>query len=52
MESQRMENSPLEEIEEYEFCGFLLWNGKKLLERLHQETKTISDLDCQDERLI
>ena len=50
-----MENSPLEEIEEieeYEFCGFLLWNGKKLLERLHQETKTISDLACQDEWLI
>lgn len=51
MESQRMENSPFEEIEDYEFCGFLLWNGKKLLERFNQEPKTISDLVCQDERL-
>ena len=40
MESQRMENSPLEEIEEYEFCGFLLWNGKNLF-----------DVVCRDERL-
>ena len=52
MESQQMENSPLEEIDEYNFCGFLLWNGKKLLEQFHQEPKITSDLACQDERPI
>jgi hypothetical protein len=52
MESQQMENSPLEEIDEYNFCGFLLWNGKKLLEHLDQESKNISGMGCQDERLI
>jgi hypothetical protein len=47
-----MENSLLEEIDEYNFCGFLLWNGKKLLEQLDQESKNISDMGSQDERLI
>jgi hypothetical protein len=43
MESQRMENSPLNEIEEYNLCGFLLWNGKKLLEQFHKESKITPD---------
>jgi ATP adenylyltransferase/5',5'''-P-1,P-4-tetraphosphate phosphorylase II len=46
-----MENSPLIEIEEYNFCGFLLCNGKKLLEQIHQEPKMMADLACQDEEL-
>jgi len=43
MESQRMENSPPEEIEEYIFCGFLLCNSKKLLEQFHKESKITPD---------
>ena len=51
MESQRMENSPLEEVEEYNFCGFLLCNGKRLLEQIHQEPQIISEVAFQDEEL-
>jgi hypothetical protein len=47
-----MESNQLEENEEFELCGFLVWNYGKLLEQLDQESKKISDVVCQDERLI
>jgi hypothetical protein len=47
-----MESNQFEENEEFELCGFLVWNGKKFLEQLDQESKKISNVVCQDERLI
>ena len=52
MESQQMESNQFEENQEFKLCGFLAWNGKKFLEQLDQESKKISDVVCQDERLI
>ena len=51
MESQRMESNQLEENEEFILCGFLLWNGQKLLKKLNQELEKFSDVPGQDERL-
>jgi hypothetical protein len=47
-----MESNQLEENEEFELCGFLVWNGKKFLDHLDQEPKKISDVVSQDERQI